>query len=215
MTHDFSEVKLTYGGYEIPLEDVPFGNVLAMIRRGITHYIGNEQAAKVTAKADAYVKKAAAEYAEANAGIAPDADTLEAIKADAEALRGDWAKEVRDAAYKTLMEGEVGAGARGPAVDPFEAECERLAKARIKARFDAQSPRIKMPKEGEKVQLANGEFTLDELIERQLSHPEWGEAIRAEAEATLAKRREEAAARAAAKAKLAVAGPKTVDALGL
>jgi hypothetical protein len=120
-------------------------NILAMVRKGITHYHGNEQAAKLTAW-----KK-----------------TEEGQAATEEEIAKKYA-EFQNAAFERFMTGEVGLrlGAGGTRKTAFESICRSIAVEMISAALKRQ--KLSMPKGDKTIQMSGKDFTREALIERAL-----------------------------------------------
>lgn len=155
----------TYGKFEIDSTKLPEASIEALVRRGISHLLGNEQAAKVS-KSSAWFTKFQKEN-----GREPNEAEIETKKAEAQA-----------AAFTQLLNGEIGQNMHGPRLDPVTAMVRTLAKAAIVATLKGAN--ISVPKGMDiKIAFRNGTaWTMDELIERRLAHPEFGPALQKEAE---------------------------------
>lgn len=185
---------INYGEHSLDANKFHANAIAALLRRGVSHYLGNEQASKVAAKAAKHLADTKTEMTD---------DEKAALKA-----------ELIAAAVQSLYDGTIGAGAtRGPRKDPIESEMEKIALREIFAILDAN--KITRPKKGvDAVAFGDGQTkSLEAMVETRLGNH--GERIRKEAEKKLA----EDAKRAAKAAELAQAGagdgPVTADALGL
>lgn len=180
--------EVSYGTHTLDFAKFPAQSTLAMLKRGVTHYLGNEQAAKVT--------NWKAKYLEENK-VEPADDEIAAKKA-----------EFIAAAIAALEAGTVGMATRGPSVDPVEAHMERIAKAEINNILKQSGTKFTGKGEDRKIVAANGEsFTMDQLVERRLANPEHGARIR-----KLAEKAVKDAAKAAEVVK--AAGPVDVNVFG-
>jgi len=183
-----SDPIVGYGdAFKIAISALPPASLLAMVSRGITHYMGSEQSSKVVA-----ARKAAEEKGEAFTDEA------------AEALKNTSQKE----AWQALLDGKVGMGNRGPRGTATETVMRRLIVADITAKLKAH--KLSVPKGDATVTLGSRSFTLAQLIERAMARE--GERFRREAEAEIKAMERKAAA---AIAKAAQAGGEGPDALGL
>lgn len=182
-------MQVTYGTITLDFTKLPAKSLEAMLKRGVTHFLGNEQASKVSGW-----KKG---FEEANQA-SPSDEEVSAKKADYVAK-----------ALEALEAGTVGTASRGPSVDPVEAEMERIAKREIKAILDKSGAKFTGKKgEERKVTFGDGSaFTMDELVDRRLANPTEGPRIRTEAEKAI-----RVAAKMAEKAK--AAGPLDLGAIG-
>lgn len=152
---------LTYGSHSIDVAKLPEASVVALLKRGLTHYLGNEQTSKLVA-----ARKREGAF---------DGTTEEAYKADLVAK-----------AVAALHEGTIGTQVRGPSVDPVEAAMERIARAEINAVLKAKGAKFVGKGDDRKVTFANGEsFTMNDLIDRRLGNEEHSARIRKEAEKAL------------------------------
>jgi hypothetical protein len=181
---------VTYGNHEIDTDKLPAESIAALVRRGISHYLGNEQAAKVTAWVEAHIK--------ANSGANPTDEAKAAAKADFIAK-----------ALSVMLSGEMGTRVSGPRVEPIEAARNSIAKAEVLAIL--RSAGIKPPKGDEAVKFGDGtEKTLAAMIATRLGNH--ADRIEKEAAKRLA---DQARVAKAAKAAVEAAPSKTADALGL
>lgn len=141
-----------YGTFEIDFAAVPHTSLVAMLRRGVSHYFGSEQASKVTGK---YKPNDAGELAE---GVI---DTPENRATDLTAFR--------EKALENLLAGTVGVSTRGPQVDPVEKIARGIARKEVQGILAAHN--VKWPKKAEDtVSLPDGsKVTADQLIDRRLA----------------------------------------------
>lgn len=149
---------ISYGSQNVDPNTWPEASLDAMLRRGFAHFMGNEQASKVTAH---FADK-------------PDAsdDVKAAYKADCQA-----------AAIKALAEGTVGSNMRGPKGTAVETIQRDLAVKEIKAILKQNG--LSMPTGDKKVKFGDGtELTQKELVERRLA--KHGERLMAEAQKEIA-----------------------------
>ncbi len=195
--------KITYGDFEIDFSTLPEASTSAILSRGLTHFLGNEQASKVHSWA----------MGETQAN-SDDRDVVKAWKlANADAVKAKTV-ELVDAAIKTLSEGTIGTRtSAGPKVEPIDKAKRAIAKTEVlKVLADNK---IKAPKKDEKVRFANGtEKSLDEMIASRLAHETHGPRIAAEAEKAL-KAQAKKLAEVAAMAKVDDGVEVSSDALGL
>lgn len=175
-----SDLVVKYGDKEFDFNKLPQASLVAMLRRGVSHFLGSEQASKVTGR---FKPDADGKLPE---GVVDTPENREAYKAECVAK-----------AIAALIEGTVGVSTRGPALDPIEKVMRGIAKAQVITVLKANN--IAVPKKSaDAIKFANGdEFTMDQLIERRLAHAEKGPLIRKEAEKEMAKRKKEAEALAA------------------
>lgn len=151
-------MQLEYGKLSVDTATLPEASLNALIRKGWAHFMGNEQASKVTAwKAKLVDGTPATDTAPAVAGREPSEDEISAAKDAYQA-----------AALKALQDGTVGVSvARGPAVSPEETIMRGLAKAEITATLKANG--LKVPTGEAVVKFGDGQsFTMAQLIARRL-----------------------------------------------
>jgi len=179
---------LSYGDkYKIDLSSLPEASLRALLSRGLTHYMGSEQASKVTA-----ARKAAEEAGETFG------------EAEAEAAKVKF----QDEAWGHLVGGTMGGGARGPRGTAVETVMRQIIVADITTKLKAAG--LTVPKGKDTIKLGEQAFTLAALIDRAMARD--GDRFRKEAEAEM-KARERRAAKALADAK--ASGATGLDALGL
>lgn len=155
--------QIQYGEHTLDFSALPPKSLEAMLKRGVAHFLGNEQAAKVTNWKAKFV---------ADQGAEPGEDEVAAKKAELVAN-----------ALKMLAEGTVGTATRGPAADPIESEMDRIARREINETLKKHGLKFTGKGDDRKATFVNGEsFTMDELIERRLANPEHEARIRKAAE---------------------------------
>jgi hypothetical protein len=144
-----SDLVIKYGERTLDFNVLPQASLVAMLRRGVSHYFGSEQASKVTAYFD------------------PDHDDAK-NRPDTAENRAAKKAEFQQAAYDALVAGTVGVSVRGPSVDPINSIINRLAKAEVKAILGAF--KLKWPaKADDTVELPDGsKVTGAQLIARRL-----------------------------------------------
>ena len=144
-----SDLVIKNGERTLDFNTLPQASLVAMLRRGVSHYFGSEQASKVTAYFN------------------PEHEDADNRKDTAEARAAKKA-EFQSAAYDALVAGTVGVSVRGPSVDPITTIINRLAKAEVKAIL--ASFKLKWPtKADETVELPDGsKVTGAQLIARRL-----------------------------------------------
>lgn len=166
---------ISYGDIVIDLGAIPHDSLRKLASKGLTHYLGNEQASKVTAKAKA--------YADENGEDADDA------------TRAAWRDEFIAIAMDKLMSGAMGAvESRGPRGTSTDTVMREIAEKEI--RDVLKQNKLTMPTGDKTIKLADGEFTRAQLIARRLERH--GERLRGEAEAELRARERKAAKEAEA-----------------
>ena len=172
-------MQVTYGTHTLDFTKLPAKSLEAMLKRGVTHFLGNEQASKVSGWKVRFVETEKRE---------PNDDEVAEVKS-----------AYITKALEALSAGTVGVATRGPAADPMDATMERIARGEISDVLKANGAKFVGKGEDRKVAFADGSsFTMDELIERRLANPEHGPRIRKDAEKAI-----KDAARKAEKAKVA------------
>jgi hypothetical protein len=196
-----------YNGQNVDFSKVPQASLEALLRKGVTHYLGNEQASKVTAWKQKTADERAAEAKKNGTEAAPVTDAeIEAKKAEFEA-----------AALAAIYDGEIGAG-RGPRLDPVERELRALIDQHIANTLAGNGIKFpknrKLPAEGEVIEFANGQTrTLEQMRENvQKTH---GERLKKDAEKRVKDLNAKAEKAKAEAERLAKAGPVSADTLGL
>lgn len=199
-------MNITYGTHSFDFSTLPAKSVEAMLSRGVTHYLGSEQASKVT---NAIRREIAGEEGEVEDVTLEQVRAYRAANVDQVAA---WKGEFVADAIAALKAGTVGVSERGPSKDPIEAEMERLARAEIRSimttnglKFvkpegaDGKAPKIVVFADGQSKTMA------DMLSARLASH---GERLRKEADRAIKTRQREAE-------KAKASGPVTSEAIGL
>jgi len=204
-------VMLTYGEITRDETKLPQTSVQALLSRGFSHYMGNEQASKVVAKIRTSI---------ATSLSTPDKEvnqvdvTREQVgkfrETNAKDVEG-WTQEVYAAALAALDNGTVGVSTRGPTKDPIETEMRAYAKSLVVAKLKAGG--LVVPKGEETITSGGKQYTIDDLIGRQIAKDEG--TIRKHAERKIAERAREKARAEQEAAKLAGAGPVSFESLGL
>lgn len=182
---------IEYGDFSVDTASLPEPSVIALIRRGLAHFLGNEQRAKLAAWSEAWAKE--------HDGKAPtDEDKAAKIA------------ELQSAALQALRDGTVGTRVMGPRQDPVEALMASMAKAEIVSQLKANG--VKVPRKTEDtIQLADATVTILQLVEMRVARD--GERLRKEATKVLRDRAKQAEA---AKAKATAAGGAvSLESLGL
>lgn len=158
---------ITYGDSRADFNTLPEASLVAMLRRGYSHYKGSEQASKIVAK----ISAALDEMGEDTESMAPAAKSaaFKAFRAANADKISAWMVEVQDKADAALVAGTVGVSTRGPAVDPITTIIRRLAKAEVVSILKANA--LAWPKKAEDVvSFPNGDkFTGPQLIDRRIA----------------------------------------------
>lgn len=144
-------LAMTYGKHAIDFSTLPQPSVVAMLRRGLSHFLGSEQASKVTAYFDPDRK-----LAEGETRLDDTPENRELVKADFQAKAVD-----------ALLAGTVGVSTRGPAVDPIETEINRIARREVHDILKKSG--VKPAKKADDtVEIGGAKYTTDQLIARRL-----------------------------------------------
>lgn len=143
-------MQVIYGDHNLDFTKLPAKSLEAMLKRGVSHFLGNEIASKITARKNKHKAD--------NAGA-------EMPEADIAALHAEFVAK----ALTALAEGTVGTATRGPAMDPVEAKMEALAWAEILVILKNNGSKSTGKGDERVWEFANGQkFTKDELIGRRL-----------------------------------------------
>lgn len=186
-TITLTDVVVSYGDHEFSVGELPHASVVALIHRGMTHFLGNEQSSKVTAW-----KKAQEKGTDTVAGRVPSDDEIDTYR-DSKV----------DAAIAALRAGTIGVReSSGPKASPREGIVRDIAKLEVIAILIER----KLVKEGTKAVKNDKGFafgdqtvTFETLVDRRTE--KFAERLGKEADEELARR-----ARVAAKAAKSVAG---------
>lgn len=150
---------ISYGDIKVDFNTVPAASLEAVLRRGVAHFLGNEQASKV-----------ASHFADQ-----PDA-TAEA--------KATFKAECIANALKALSDGTVGASNRGPRGSTIDTVIRGLAEKEVKAILKANG--LTMPSGDKVIEFANGDkLTRAQLIDRRIAKE--GERLKAEATKEMAR----------------------------
>ena len=144
-----SDMIIKYGERELDFNKLPQASLVAMLRRGVSHYFGSEQASKVTAY------------------FSPEHDDAD-NRQDTPEARAVKKAEFQTNAFDALVAGTVGVSVHGPSVDPISAIINRLVKAEVKAVL--ATFKLKWPAKAEDtVELPDGsKVTGAQLVARRL-----------------------------------------------
>jgi hypothetical protein len=157
-------IQIAYGNTTRDFDALPEQSRKALASRGLTHFLGSEQASKVGPNSSWFGKF------EKDNGRKPTEAELEAQKAANLAT-----------ALEALDKGTIGT-ARGPRLDPVEAEMERMAERKV---WDTLAggdmcKKNKKPADDDSFTFADGStFTFAQLVERQ--YEKNGDSLRAAA----------------------------------
>lgn len=156
---------ITYGDFTLDFTTLPQTSLVAMLRRGVSHYFGSEQASKVVAAFEAD------ESGATKCGLEDTPENRAKVKAESQAK-----------AHDAMLAGTVGVSMRGPAVDPITTIANRLARAEVTNILKLNG--VKPPKKAEDVvETPDGnKFTMAQLVERRLAHAEHGPRLRKDAD---------------------------------
>lgn len=163
--HDISALR--YGDHDIDVPRFPHDTILALVRRGLSHLLGNEVSSKVVAWAERETNSARAVWIERNPGQEPDAETEVGFGPSAEA-RAAKKHEFQLEYIKQLYDGTIGThAARGPRLDPVESVMRTIAKENMTKLLASMG--LKFPRKDEAVAFADQKFTSDQLLDRWLA----------------------------------------------
>ena len=176
-------MQIQYGNHALDTAKFHPTAIEAMVRRGVSHYLGNEMASKVVAWAESENKE------RAKTGAAPVTD----------AEKDERKNSFQADAIAALEAGTVGQSNRGPRVDPLVAQMQSIAKREVIDTLKANN--IKPPKGDDVVTFGDGATrTMAQMIEKRLANH--GTRIESEAKkvlAELARKAEKAKKEAAAR----------------
>ena len=154
----------TYGATSIDTEKLPAKSLEALIRRGIAHFLGNEQASKV------------ASHFKDQEGVTDEAK---------EAYKNECVAK----AVAALHDGTIGNILRGPKGTSIEAVMRGLAEKEVRAILKTAG--LTMPSGDKVVEFASGEkLTKGDLIGRRLA--KHGDRLKKEAETEMKRAEREA-----------------------
>lgn len=156
---------ITYGKFNIDFSALPVKAQDALISRGITHYLGNEQASKVSA----WVK--GLEEPEGAAKVTDDEKT--AKKA-----------EFMEAAFAALLDGTIGTRTGGPKADPLTRATRDIAGEEVKAVLKAGGHKV--PAGTATLTIKGEALTFAQMVERRIASEKHGERIAKAAKARVA-----------------------------
>lgn len=159
---------ISYDDYTFDTETLPEASVAALLNRGLTHFLGNEQAAKVTAKIRAHLRNGKGKDFEVTR------DMVRTFRENPgnESQVSQWMKDAQASAVDALNAGTVGEISRGAKLSTIDKVMRDVARDAIKTACAAKGK--PMPK---------GE-NLAEMIEDLVTGP-YEQAIRTKAEARL------------------------------
>lgn len=191
-------MQIQYGTHKLDTANFHPTAIEAMVKRGISHYLGNEMASKVTA----WVESENKERAKA---IPPG-------PAVSDAEKDSKKNEFQLAAISALANGSIGQSNRGPRVDPLAGQMQAIAKREVLDTLKANN--IKPPKGDDIVTFGDGATrTMGQMVEKRIALQ--GARIEAEAKkhlAELARKAEKAKKEAASRESK---GAVAADELGL
>lgn len=153
----------TYGNLSIDTSAIPAKSLEALISRGVTHYLGNEQASKVSGA----VKKAIED------GTPLADDEIVALKAQYVA-----------AAHAALLDGSIGTRVGGPKLDPLTRATRDIAGEEIGAMLKKAGQKV--PKGKETIEVKGQALTFADLVDRRIASEAHGARIAKEAKARVA-----------------------------
>jgi hypothetical protein len=192
-----NNLLITYGTREFDFSVLPAQSLRAMLSRGLTHFLGSEQASKTSPTSTWRTKF------EKDNKRAPTEDEIAAQKT----------LNVAEA-VKAIEAGTIGT-ARGPKTDPIESGIETMAESEVWNILAGQKlcKGNKKPKDEDVFEFVDGsKSTFGEMVERRVV--KHGERLRAAVEKKLELERKAREA-ALAKASKPIEGGATLSALGL
>ena len=152
---------LNYGDTQVDEAKLPAASVHALLSRGLSHFLGNEQASKVTSRIRATLAAGKPDTYEATR------DEIEAFRAANESQVNGWKSEVHGVAMKALAEGTIGVSTRGPAKDPMQSAMATIARKEVGELLKANN--LAIPTGDKTVSFGGQELTMAILIERRIA----------------------------------------------
>lgn len=209
-------MQTTYGNIALDTAQFHPNSIDALVRRGISHYLGNEMASKVTAWVEKEIKSGVDAFKAANPTVKLDDAKMAALVSKVTPSDDDKAAkkaEFQTAGVASLLDGTIGQGGeRGPRVDPIESEMRVQARAGVLATLKGAG--LKAPKGDGVVTFADGQTrTMAQMIDKRLTTQ--AEALRHAADKALKEKAKKAEKDKADAAKIVGNGPVQADALGL
>ena len=167
--------EISYGNVKIDTTSLPAASIQALLSRGLSHYLGNEQNAKVGPEFGERVAKAGfANLKALRAAPGEHAGLLIEIEKFLNAKVTD--------AVKALHDGTVGESTRGPRGTALDTVIRAIASAEVKKVL--ANIGVTMPSGDRKVRFVTGEeLTSSELIARRIARH--GARLTKEAEAKM------------------------------
>ena len=144
----------TYGAFTIDTTTLPAKSLEALISRGITHYLGNEQASKVST----WVKT------QSDEGVTIAEDEKEAKKL-----------ELVTAAHAALLDGTIGTRVGGPKLDPLTKALRDIAGEEVANILKGAGQKV--PKGKETVHVKGEDLTFADLVSRRIENPAHAERL--------------------------------------
>lgn len=161
-------MEITYNKVTFNTDTLPAVALEALMRRGASHYFGNECASKVTAWVEAEIKE----------GRTPSQEAKDAKKEELQAL-----------ALKALLDGTVGTSVRAPRGNGVDSVVRQIAEKEVRDILKAQ--KLAMPSGEKKIKFPDGtELGRVELVDRRIA--KHGDRLHKEAETELKRRDREA-----------------------
>jgi hypothetical protein len=159
-----------FNGTTIDFASLPEPSLVAMIRRGLAHYLGNEQASKITGKIRTAISTELSTPDHEVNQVDVTKEQVAAFRLSNSIQVEEWKAEVEAAALAALAAGTVGQSVRGPSapkLDPLAAEIRRIAKEHVKAALKKAG--IAFPTGEKTVSLGGKEYTAEELVSRAIA----------------------------------------------
>jgi hypothetical protein len=204
---------LTYGEITRDPAKLPVASLNALLARGFTHFLGNEQASKVVGRIRTEVATSlSTPEKEVNQADVTKEQVQSFRAANAETV-AKWTQEVVADALKALDEGKVGIrAAAGPRVDPITNAMNGIARSEVVTILKSNG--LKTPKGDEVITFGEGVTrTMAQMIAKRLA--DHGERIRKEAEKHVAEAARKRAKIEAEAKSAASTGGKSPESLGL
>lgn len=160
---------LTYGDITRDPASLPATSVAALLSRGFSHYLGNEQASKVVSR----IRTAIATSLSTPEREVNQADItkeqVQDFRTSNPELVATFVANVMSEALKALDEGTIGSRATGggPRLDPIAKMIQRVAREFVTTKLQANG--LKVPKGEETIEIGGKAITMAELVTRQIA----------------------------------------------
>ena len=176
---------LEYGTIQRDPMKLPPKSLEALLQRGFSHFLGNEQASKIVAKIRTHIATTLSTPDHEVNQVDVTKDQINSFRAENAEQVKTWSDEVQASALKALDEGTIGVRAPGQraSVDPLTGAMRAIARSEVVTILKANS--LAVPKGEATVKFGDGSTrTMEEMIAKRLTTH--SERITAEAKKHLA-----------------------------